>query len=73
MGTNRYLIRPEVDSWILEHNGEAIESLATRGDALNMARTRAQREKGEVLVVDAEGRVESHERFGTSSSNDPVG
>lgn len=73
MGTNRYLLRPEVGTWVLEHNGKPIDRFPGREAALAAARTHARREDGEVVIVDEEGFFVDHERYGSRGGGDPVG
>lgn len=73
MATNRYLIKPEAEAWVLEHNGHEIARFESRQLALEEASRRAKDEAAEIVTVDGEGFFVDHERYGTRGGGGPVG
>ena len=73
MGSNRYLVRADAEEWSVEHNGRVLRSHLSRDAAIDQARVHARDEKGEVIILDAEGMVVAEEVYGHSGAKDPVG
>lgn len=63
MPSERFLVRSDGSSWILEHNGKVVAAFIDRTEAIAAARARAHELNGELAITRDDGTLE-RERFG---------